>query len=364
MFAICCTKRIQHRQRKHYCHPDRTINEVYEATCRKTRQLQQAGYKVIEKWECAFNKDKKTDLQLQEFLKTFQLVEPLNPRDSFFGGRTNAVCLYAEAKESEAIHYVDINSLYPYVNKIKTYPVGHPDILLLIMRRETTENTLVETNRVLFTWCTPDLRKAAELGYEIVKIYEVWNFPEDQRREGLFADYVKKWLKNKTEATGWPKNCVTDELKDAYITDYYAREGVQLEPNKIGKNFGRKQVAKLMLNSFGGKFGEKPNKTQTFTVTRPGQMYRIIEESGNNIHDIRICTENIVEVDVRKVVEEVILSSKTNIFIASITTTCARLELYEYLESLKDQVLYFDTDSIIYQGRKGSPTVETGRFLS
>ena len=180
----------------------------------------------------------------------------------------------------------------------------------------------------------------------------------------MFADYVKKWLKNKTEATGWPKNCVTDEQKDAYITDYYAREGVQLKSNKIGKNFGRKQVAKLMLNSFGGKFGEKPNKTQTFTVTRPGQMYRIIEESGNNIHDIRICTENIVEVDVRKVVEEVILSSKTNIFIASITTTCARLELYEYLESLKDQVLYFDTDSIIYQGRKGSPRVETGRFLS
>lgn len=79
---------------------------------------------------------------------------------------------------------------------------------------------------------------------------------------------------------------------------------------------------------------------------------------------MRICTENIVEVDVRKVVEEVILSSKTNIFIASITTAYARLELHEYLESLKDQVLYFNTDSIFYLGRKGSPKVETGRFLS
>ena len=156
------------------------------------------------------------------------------------------------------------------------------------------------------TWCTPELQKAVELGYEIVKIYEVWNFPEDQSKEALFADYVNKWLKNKTEATGWPKNCVTDEQKDAYITNYYAREGVQLEPNKIGKNFGRKQVAKLMLSSFGGKFGEKPNKTQTFTVTSRGQLYRIIEESGNNIHDIRICTENIVEVDVRKVMEEAV----------------------------------------------------------
>ena len=99
-----------------------------------------------------------------------------------------------------------------------------------------------------------------ELGYEIVKIYEVWNFPEDQRKEGLFADYVNKRLKNKTEATGWPKNCVTDEQKDAYITDYYNREGVQLEPNKIGKNFGRKQVPKLMLNSFGGNLARNPTR--------------------------------------------------------------------------------------------------------
>ena len=83
---------------------------------------------------------------------------------------------------------------------------------------------------------------------EILKIYEVWHFPEDQRKEGLFAEYVKKWLKNKTEATGWPKDCVTAEQKAAYVTEYYNREGVQLDPIKIEKNSGRKQVAKLMLD--------------------------------------------------------------------------------------------------------------------
>ena len=40
---------------------------------------------------------------------------------------------------------------------------------------------------------------------------------------------------------------------------------------------------------------------QTFTVTSPGELYRIIEEVGNNIHDIRICTDEVVEVDVSKV---------------------------------------------------------------
>ena len=98
------------------------------------------------------------------------------------------------------------------------------------------------------TWCTPELHKAVEQGYEILKIYVVWHFPEDQRKEGLFAEYLTKWLKNKTETTGWPKDCVTAEQKAAYVTEYYNREGVQLDPIKIEKNSGRKQVAKLMLD--------------------------------------------------------------------------------------------------------------------
>ena len=67
--------------------------------------------------------------------------------------------------------------------------------------------------------------------------------------------------------------------------------------------------------------------------------------------------------DVSKVGEEDIPSSKTNIFTASFTTSLARLELYKYLELLKNQVVYFDTDSIIYLWREGLPGVETGPFL-
>ena len=105
-----------------------------------------------------------------------------------------------------------------------------------------------EERCLIGTWCTPELQKAVELGYKIKKIYEVWNFPKDQRKEGLFADYVNKWLKNKTEATGWPKGCVSEQQKKAYIEDNYAREGVELEAEKVAKNGGRKQVTKLMLN--------------------------------------------------------------------------------------------------------------------
>ncbi|XP_073233328.1 uncharacterized protein [Porites lutea] len=348
------------RYRKHNCHPDRTISEIYESTCKKTQKLRQAGYTVIEKWEHDFEIEKKTNPTLMEFLKTFQLSEPLNPRDSFFGGRTNGVRLHCVAVAGEEIRYVEINSLYPYVKKTKTYP---EELEKQWLTRTAVCTHTAEERCITGTWCTPELQKAVDLGYKILKIYEVWHFSENQRKEGLFADYVNKWLKNKTEASSWPKNGTTEAAKSEYINAYYDREGVQLEPAKVAKNGGRKQVAKLMLNSFWGKFGEKPNKTQTFTVTSPAELYAIIEDAGNNIHDIRICTDDIVEIDVSKAVEEVIPSNKTNIFIPSFTTSWARLELYKYLELLKEQVLYFDTDSIIYLWRNGLPEVETGPFL-
>lgn len=37
------------------------------------------------------------------------------------------------------------------------------------------------------TWCTPELLEAVEQGYRVVKIHEVWHFPPNQRRRGLFA---------------------------------------------------------------------------------------------------------------------------------------------------------------------------------
>lgn len=55
------------------------------------------------------------------------------------------------------------------------------------------------------------------------------------------------WLKYKTEASGWPSECATQEQKDQHVKDFEAREGIKLE--NMEKNPGRKQVAKLTLNS-------------------------------------------------------------------------------------------------------------------
>ena len=50
----------------------------------------------------------------------------LNPRDAFYGGRTNALKLYHKCGPGEQILYYDFCSLHPYMNKYARYPVGHP----------------------------------------------------------------------------------------------------------------------------------------------------------------------------------------------------------------------------------------------
>ena len=52
--------------------------------------------------------------------------------------------------------------------------------------------------------------------------------------------------------------------------------------------------------------------------------------------------------------DNVVPSNKTNIFVAAFTTAWVRLRLYEALDVLQQQVLYYDTDSVIYRWKPGT----------
>lgn len=96
------------------------------------------------------------------------------------------------------------------------------------------------------TWCTPEIHKALDIGYQMVQMEEVWHF--EQSQVGLFAEYINKFLKLKTEASGWPADVITEEQKQAFIADFKAREDVELEYEKMALNPGMRALAKLCLN--------------------------------------------------------------------------------------------------------------------
>jgi hypothetical protein len=66
---------------------------------------------------------------VRQFFSTYHLVEPLNPRDSFYGGRTECFCRYFKAASHQKIRYIDFTSVYPYIQKNLPLPVGHPEII-------------------------------------------------------------------------------------------------------------------------------------------------------------------------------------------------------------------------------------------
>ena len=63
--------------------------------------------------------------------KLFPYCDPIDPREALYGGRCNSVKITDDINESKdkEIKNIDICSLYPFVCKHKSYPVGHPQVI-------------------------------------------------------------------------------------------------------------------------------------------------------------------------------------------------------------------------------------------
>ncbi|PFX27136.1 putative DNA polymerase [Stylophora pistillata] len=275
---------------------------------------------------------------------------------------------------------------YPWVKKNGLHPVGHPVILYEPENQDPTvyygllkvdvlppaelfhpvlpyrHKMSSDIERCLRgTWCSPELNKAIALRYRVLRIHEVWHFEESE--QGLFAPYVNTWLKIKQESAGYPAWCQDDTDRAGYVDDFRRKEGIELDPTKITKNPGRKAVAKLMLNSFWGKFGQQTNKSTTDQLTEARDLLEILDDPLLNVQDIPILSPEFVEVVYQRDASDPVKGMTTNIFIAAFMTAMARLKLYESLETVQQQVLYYDTDSVVYRWKPGDPEIPLGDHL-
>ena len=98
------------------------------------------------------------------------------------------------------------------------------------------------------TWTTIEIDKAVALGYKLLDAKEVWHF--EKRSNTLFSDFIIALYKGKLEASGFPDNVVTTEEKLKYLAEIREHEGIELDMDKIAKNPGRRQMCKILLNSF------------------------------------------------------------------------------------------------------------------
>jgi len=96
-------------------------------------------------------------------------------------------------------------------------------------------------------WTTPEIEKALEKGYKIVRIYDVWHF--EQSTTDLWKGYIRKFLKIKLETSKFTGS--EEEYRQK------ARK-FDIELGELKENPGLRFIAKICLNSLWGKFGQNP----------------------------------------------------------------------------------------------------------
>ena len=79
------------------------MEELYKDTVRKVNYLKEHGFEVEQKWGCELTKDLEEDEEMKQFFEDHELIDPLQPCDAFYGGRTNATKLFHECQGDEKI---------------------------------------------------------------------------------------------------------------------------------------------------------------------------------------------------------------------------------------------------------------------
>ena len=192
------------------------------------------------------------------------------------------------------------------------------------------------------TWTTDELNMALKKDYTILKIYEVLHF--ERSSDDLFKDYIKKFMKLKLESTKYNFKDGKEEL----MFRNKIKKNLDIELGELCENEGLRAISKMCLNSLWGKFGQRNNMTQCKYVTDINEFYQVVLNDKIDNLNMNFINEEMVQMSYTYKDQFVDNSYNTNIYVACFTTSSARLMLYEKLDYLNKQVLYFDTDSIIY----------------
>jgi hypothetical protein len=127
-----------------------------------------------------------------------------------------------------------------------------------------------------------------------------------------------------------------------------------LEYDKIEKNECIRTLAKLLLNSLWGKFAQRPNMTKARNIEEAEELVQLLGAPNVKNKSIVDNLGSKIMVNYLEDEESDHTSSTTNVVIAALTTSHARLMLYQLMHYLGKNLCYFDTDSVIYLSHETS----------
>ena len=148
---------------------------------------------------------------------------------------------------------------------------------------------------------------------------------ERRRTVRLLHQYVPE-----VQARGeWPSGLGQDpDDVQEYIDRYFEKEGVSLDGEKIEKNPGLGALAKLCLNSFWGKVGQRPNlkQSQFYHETEADAFFRVLSDPTKEVQNFHIVANDTIQVEWIYKKDCQPEDNKTNIYLAT--------GLYNYQKAL------------------------------
>jgi hypothetical protein len=205
-----------------------------------------------------------------------------------------------------------------------------------------------------FTSCyqITDLEKAVELGYEILEWYEVHHY---KKRENIFAEFVKILAAQKLQNTNlFDSDSCDENLKICnYLNmkmNFNLDPDLILTPNNTIANPAQKELFKLMLNSFYGRFALHTNFTHHYFCRSLQEIERYASQKDTKIIDLFSFSDDICEIEV-VAPTKVKPNLNGTLYITSEINALARKFIYEKSEEIENvggMILSIDTDAIVF----------------
>jgi len=107
----------------------------------------------------------------------------------------------------------------------------------------------------------------------------------------------------------------------------------------------------------------KENKAKTEYVYTPERFNELLLSGTFDVSSFDFFNDDVMMVMYKGEEELAPPDPTTNVVIAAFTTCLARLHLYKFMEKLGRQLLYCDTDSVIFSHVEGQYLPDTGNFL-
>jgi len=114
-----------------------------------------------------------------------------------------------------------------------------------------------------------------------------------------------------------------------------------------------------------GKFMERNRRTINKIITEPKEFYGFLATPGFEVANLVFSSDDVVWLSWKRGAEDYVPSlCHTNEVIGAYVTAVATIHPYSYLDRLRENAIYCDTDSVIYIHPRGeSALIATGDKL-